>query len=88
MNTICGTVLEGSFSEGEGTRNQTADAEGESLVNYLKTLHIWKESRRNQPKTPWYRKQSQIYSMGGPVAHGGEIATLGGAITRGRNILT
>lgn len=78
----------GSFSEGEGTWNQTADAEGESLVNYLKALHIWKESRRNQPKTTVYRKQSQIYSMGGPVAHGGEIATLGGAITRGRNILT
>ena len=88
MNTICGTLLEGSFSEGEGTWNQIADAEWESLVNYPKALHIWKESRGNQPKTPWYRKQSQIYSMGGPVAHGGEISTLGGAITRGKNILT
>lgn len=44
MNTICGTLLAFSFSEGEGTWNQTADAEWKSLVNYLKALHIWKES--------------------------------------------
>lgn len=74
-----------SFSEGEGMRNQTADAEWKSLVNYLKALHIWKESWGNQPKTQWYRKQSHIYSMGGLVAHGSEISTLGRAITGSRN---
>ena len=53
-----------------------------SLVNYLKALHIWKESWGNQPRTQWYRKQSQVYSMGGLVAHGSEISTPGEAITR------
>lgn len=76
-----------SFSEVEGMWNQTADAEWKSLVNYLKALHIWKESWGNQPKTQWYRKQSQIYSMGGLVAHGSEISTLGGAITKNQEYL-
>lgn len=38
------------FSEGEGMRNQTADAEPKSLVNYLRALHIWKESWGNRPR--------------------------------------
>lgn len=73
------------FSEGEGMRNQTADAERKSLVNYLRALHIWKESWGNPPKTQRYRKQSQICSMGGPVAHGSEISSLGEASTGTRS---
>lgn len=46
------------------------------------TPHLERIVGVNQLKTQWYRKQSQIYSMGGLVAHGSEISTRGRAITR------
>lgn len=64
INIIGETLPECSFSEGKGMQNQTMDAEWES-GKLPESLHIWKELWGNQPKTQWYRKQPQIYSMGG-----------------------